>query len=197
MLGNNRVVGSGGTQPSFADALRALVNPSGEFPGGVAGGTWANSSFDDGPAGFTPVVSIILAGTTWQRDSGAGLGDWHFDGIRNFKVVLRALEQRDGADLLNEGFVTTLERQTGQFRGVRCADDCYRREWKFDRWQPPADGRRHRRPNVVQNLVAAINYMLDTAPTEPRSTWCLTFGRRGRLHHPDDFDPDRDRIRPV
>ena len=81
-----------------------------------------------------------------------------------FKVVLRALEQRDGADLLNEGQATTLSgRQAnfGVFADAQTIVTGANGNSTGGNVQQTGAGIGG---NVVQNQAAAINYTLDTAP---------------------------------
>ena len=99
VLMNNGSMGfQGGTAPSFSGAP-SPANPSGIFPtSGIL------------PAGSDSLVTSGLRNTL----NAPALGT--FTGILTdpqFRVVIKALEQRDGADLLSESSVTTLSgRQT-------------------------------------------------------------------------------------
>src|SRR5262249_54333449 len=105
-LGNfvlgNKVVGSGGTQPSL-NGTPTTANPQGFFPGTSPGTAIA-------PAASDQLITSGLRNTL----NAPALGT--LTGILTdpqFRVVIRALEQRDGADLLSEASVTTLSgRQT-------------------------------------------------------------------------------------
>jgi general secretion pathway protein D len=106
-LGNivmgNKVIGSAGTAPSYA-GQPSQGNPEGTFPGSALAGTAIPPASSDGllTSGLRNNVNAPAIGT--------------LTGILTdpqFRVVLRALQQRDGTDLLNEATVTTLSgRQT-------------------------------------------------------------------------------------
>jgi len=102
LLANNKVVASGGTAPSFAGAP-STANPQGFFPGTSPGTTIAPAASDQ----------LLTAGL---RNTINGPAIATITGILTdpqFRVVIRALQQRDGADLLSEASVTTLSgRQT-------------------------------------------------------------------------------------
>jgi general secretion pathway protein D len=95
---NNNISASGGSQPSLSDGK------GGVFPGNQAAGTSIASSTSDGMAtgGLRNQLNAPTLGT--------------FTGILTdpqFRLVINALDQRDGTDLLNEAEVTTLSgRQT-------------------------------------------------------------------------------------
>jgi general secretion pathway protein D len=79
-----------------------------------------------------------------------------------FRVVLHALEQRDGADLLNEGEVTTLSGRQANFTDVDVVTIVT---------GAPANGQGGNTTpaaglggTTVQNTAPAINYTLDTEP---------------------------------
>jgi general secretion pathway protein D len=103
-LMNNKAMGvQGGTAPSFQGSP-SPANPEGTFPGSVLGGTTLTPSGTDQllTGGLRNVLNTPAVAT--------------FSGILTdpqFRVVIRALEQREGADLLSESEVTTLSgRQT-------------------------------------------------------------------------------------
>ena len=81
-----------------------------------------------------------------------------------FKVVLRALEQRDGADLLNEGEVTTLSGRQANFQVVDVQTIVTGANGNSTGGNVQQTGTGIGGGNVVQNQAAAINYTLDTAP---------------------------------
>src|SRR5262249_43671729 len=113
VLMNNNALGlQGGTAPTFQGQPSA-GNPSGQFPGNAAAGTalvplatdqllssGLRNSFT--PPGSSSPVNVPTVAT--------------LTGILTdpqFRVVLHAMEQRTGVDLLNEASVTTLSgRQT-------------------------------------------------------------------------------------
>jgi general secretion pathway protein D len=99
VLANNGSIGlQGGTAPSFSGAPSS-ANPSGIFP---------NPAIP--PAGSDTLVTSGLRNAINAPAVGT------ITGILTdpqFRVVIRAMEQRDGVDLLNESSVTTLSgRQT-------------------------------------------------------------------------------------
>jgi type II secretory pathway component GspD/PulD (secretin)/tetratricopeptide (TPR) repeat protein len=103
LMGNGNVVGSAGTAPSFA-GRPSTANPEGTFPGSALAGTATPPAASDG---------VLTSGLRNNLNAPA-IGT--LTGILTdpqFRMVLRALQQRDGTDLLNEASVTTLSgRQT-------------------------------------------------------------------------------------
>jgi Flp pilus assembly secretin CpaC/tetratricopeptide (TPR) repeat protein len=109
-VGGGRMAISGGTQPSFNDGK------GGTFPGVVT----------TDPAG-NPIDTTFHPNATDQKITG-GLRNnlnapalFSLTGILTdpqFRVVLHALEQRDGADVLSEGQVTTLSGRQAQIQTV-------------------------------------------------------------------------------
>jgi len=106
---NNSTVGSGGTQPTFQGSP-SKANPEGNFPGSFLGNTFLAPLPSDGKV-TTGVRNQVGFRNALDTPTLAT-----FTGILTdpqFRVVLRALEQRDGVDLLNQSSVTTLSgRQT-------------------------------------------------------------------------------------
>jgi general secretion pathway protein D len=105
-------VGSGGTQPSLTGNSTGL-NPSGNFPGQPA--TTLSPSTLIPSAGSDGLISSGLRNTI----NAPALGS--LTGILTdpqFKMVLRALQQRDGVDELTDGEVTTLSGRQTQFQAV-------------------------------------------------------------------------------
>lgn len=105
-LGNivigGKAVASGGTQPTL-NGTPSTANPQGFFPGTSPGTTIA-------PSGSDQLVTSGLRNTL-NAPAIATLTGILTD--PQFRVVMHALEQRDGADLLSESSVTTLSgRQT-------------------------------------------------------------------------------------
>jgi type II secretory pathway component GspD/PulD (secretin)/tetratricopeptide (TPR) repeat protein len=103
LMGNGAVVGSGGTQPTLTGAPSA-ANPGSFFPTG----SYTAPSASDGN-----ITSGVRA-TANNLPTLPALAS--FTGILTdpqFKVVISALQQRDGVDFLSESQVTTLSgRQT-------------------------------------------------------------------------------------
>jgi len=109
LIGNGNIVGSGGTQPSL-QGQPSPANPLGFFPGTSAGLVTAPSSTDQ----------QITSGLGYLDDATApALAS--ITGILTdpqFKVVIRALEQRQGVDLLSAPEVTTLSGRQAQVQIV-------------------------------------------------------------------------------
>jgi general secretion pathway protein D len=92
----------GGTAPSYNGAP-SPANPQGFFPGTAPGTTIPPSASDQ----------LLTAGLRNQLNAPALATMTGILTDPQFRVVIRALEQRDGADLLSESSVTTLSgRQT-------------------------------------------------------------------------------------
>jgi general secretion pathway protein D len=104
-MGGGKVVGSGGSSPSLNVPVSA-ANPLGAFPGNTA------ASLIPGLAGD----QLITGGL---RNSGPALAT--ITGILtdpNFRVVIRALEQRNGTEMLAEPEVTTISGRQTQMRAT-------------------------------------------------------------------------------
>ncbi len=99
---------SGGTQPSFT-GVPTLANPEATFPGSVAAGTAIAPAASDGKltSGLRNVDSAQSAIPTVASLTGI-LTD------PQFKLVIKAMEQRDGVDLLSAPKVTTLSGRQAQ-----------------------------------------------------------------------------------
>jgi general secretion pathway protein D len=113
LMGNGKLGAQGGTAPTYG-GQSSLANPEGTFPGSVQNGTAIGSSSSD-----QLLTSGLRNGGANNISSIPALGT--ISGILTdpqFRVVLRALEQRDGADLLNEGQVTTLSGRQAQIQVV-------------------------------------------------------------------------------
>jgi general secretion pathway protein D len=105
MMGGNSVIGSGGTTPSF-NGQPTTANPLGFFPGTSQGNTIASAASDQ----------IITAGLRNTANAPA-LGA--ITGILTdpqFRVVVSALEQRDGTELLSAPDVTTVSGRQAQIQ---------------------------------------------------------------------------------
>ena len=113
LMSGGAIGAEGGTAPTYGGQSTA-ANPEGTFPGSVANGTSILPSASDGflTSGLRNGAGSIAAAPAIATLSGI-LTD------PQFRVVLHALEQRDGADLLNEGQVTTLSGRQAQ---VQVAD---------------------------------------------------------------------------
>ena len=115
LMGNGAVSASGGTQPSLNGAN------GGTFPGSL---TTIPTSIQN--AGGVNDTTIPASGSDGFLTSGLrntvnapALGT--FTGILTdpqFRVVIRALEQRDGADVLNDAQITTLSGRQAQIQAV-------------------------------------------------------------------------------
>ena len=98
LMNNGSMAMSGGTQPTFTGAPSA-GNPSGFFPTGTA----TTAAASDG------LLTSGLRQTANNLPTAPALAS--FTGILTdpqFKVVIHALQQRDGVDMLSEAEVTTL-----------------------------------------------------------------------------------------
>ena len=96
----------GGTAPSFQGASSA-ANPSGVFPGNAAAGTTLPPSQDDGflTKGLRNPASSLFTMTGILTDP-------------QFRVVLHALDQRDGSDVLAAPEVTTISGRQAQIKAT-------------------------------------------------------------------------------
>jgi len=107
LMGGGRLGLSGGSSPSYT-GQPSLANPGSEnLPGGVFPGTSLAGAA--APGANDQLVTSGLRNTT--ADSGKIPEVFSLTGILTdpqFKVVIRALEQRDGVDLLSAPKVTTL-----------------------------------------------------------------------------------------
>ena len=108
LMGNGNVVGSAGTQPTLTGAPTA-ANPSGYFPTGPV----------------TPPAATDGELTAGVRNSANNLPTLpalaSFTGILTdpqFKVVISALQQKDGVDFLSESQLTTLSGRQAEFMDV-------------------------------------------------------------------------------
>ena len=117
MFFGNNVVGSAGTQPSFT-GNPSTANPEGTFPGSTLAGT-----------AIAPAATDALLSGSLRNVVGGGQGSSPRDvpalatisGILTdpqFRVVLKALEQRSGVDLLNAPEVLTPSGRQAQIQVV-------------------------------------------------------------------------------
>jgi type II secretory pathway component GspD/PulD (secretin) len=103
IMGNGKVIGAAGTAPSFT-GQPSRANPEGTFPGSVANGTAIAPSASD---------QILTSGLRNNLNAPAIASLTGILTDPQFRVVMHALQQRDGVDLLNEASVTTMSgRQT-------------------------------------------------------------------------------------
>ena len=102
LMGNQAMAVSGGTAPSYNGASTP-ANPNGFFPGTSLANVIAPASSDQ----------LLTAGNRNALNAPAVATLTGILTDPQFRVVLHMLQQRDGADLLNEASVTTLSgRQT-------------------------------------------------------------------------------------
>lgn len=152
MMGGGRIAGSAGTQPSFTGSP-STANPEGTFPGSVLSGTATGSSVSDG---------LLTGGLRNQLNAPALASLTGILTDPQFKMVIHALEQRDGSDLLNEGQVTTLSGRQAQFqvadiRTIVSGNDTGSQGGGV---QSTAAGN----GQVIQNSPVTINYDTETQP---------------------------------
>lgn len=103
LLNHGTIGAQGGTAPGFNGAPTA-ANPSGAFPTAGAGPSTSDQLLTSGLRNTINAPAIAtLSGILTDPQ---------------FRVVLRALEQRDGADLLNEASVTTVSGRQTQIQVV-------------------------------------------------------------------------------
>src|SRR6266568_8764421 len=108
LMNNNSIGLIGGTAPSY-NGKSTTANPEGTFPGSASAGTTTAASSSD---------SLLTSGLRNLANAPA-LGT--ISGILTdpqFRVVIKALEQRDGVDLLSESSVTTLSGRQTQIKVV-------------------------------------------------------------------------------
>ena len=114
---NHNAMGlSGGTAPSYS-GQSTTANPLGIFPGTVTSGSATQLPVD---TTIPPSASDGLI-TSGLRNTINAPALATFSGILTdpqFRVVVHALEQRDGVDLLNESSVTTLSGRQTQIQVV-------------------------------------------------------------------------------
>lgn len=109
VMGNKSAL-SGGTQPSY-NGSPSTANPNGFFPGTSAGNAIPSS----------PTDQLLTGGlrNTFGTDAANIPALGSFTGILTdpqFRVVMRAVEQRDGIELLNEGQITTVSGRQAQIQ---------------------------------------------------------------------------------
>ncbi len=121
LAGNGKLGLSGGTAPSYGSpsGSGSSANPSGVFPGPY-------STDPLNPGVFTPSAGTIPSSagdnllTGGLRNSAPALGT--LTGILTdpqFRVVIRALEQRQGVNVMAAPKVTTLSARQAQIKAVR------------------------------------------------------------------------------
>jgi general secretion pathway protein D len=157
-MGNNKMGWQGGSAPSYAGSP-STANPEGTFPGSFLNGTSIPASASDG------LLSSSLR-NTFGRDNTSIPALATFSGILTdpqFRVVLKAIEQRDGIDLLNEGQVTTLsgrqaQIQVSEVKTIVTGIDNQQGNQGAAAAAPPAGG------GVVQQAAAATFVQPTTSP---------------------------------
>ena len=113
LMNNGNVVGAAGTTPSLVGKSTS-ANPEGVFPGSSAFGTATPVTGSDGL-----LTSGLRNGLQPNLPDSPALAS--ITGILTdpqFKVVIRAMEQRNGADLLNAPEVTTPSGRQAQIQIV-------------------------------------------------------------------------------
>jgi hypothetical protein len=106
LMNNGAIGGQGGTAPSFQGSPSA-ANPEGSFPGSVLGGTAV------GPAQTDQLLTGGLRNPSTSLFTLTGiLTD------PQFRVVLKALEQREGTDVLSSTEVTTISGRQTQMKAT-------------------------------------------------------------------------------
>jgi tetratricopeptide (TPR) repeat protein len=106
LMNNGSIGGQGGTAPSYQGSPSA-ANPSGVFPGSLLGGTTISPADTD---------QILTGGL---RNSAPSL--FTLTGILTdpqFRVVIKALEQRTGTDVLSSTEVTTISGRQTQMKAT-------------------------------------------------------------------------------
>jgi general secretion pathway protein D len=116
LMGGNNLGAQAGTAPSFAGAP-TFANPGGTFPGTIiqdaAGNVLANTTIPPSSS------DALLTGGLRNIANAPALGT--LTGILTdpqFRVVVRAMEQRDGVDLLNAPEVMTPSGRQAQIQVV-------------------------------------------------------------------------------
>jgi len=111
MMRNGGLGLSGGTAPSFNGGRSSTGNPEGTFPGSDIAGTSIPVGNSDGK------VTTGLRNVDGNQSAIPTLAT--FSGILTdpqFRLVIRAMEQRDGVDLLSAPKVTTLSGRQAQIK---------------------------------------------------------------------------------
>jgi general secretion pathway protein D len=106
MMNGNAIAASAGSQPSYA-GRPSVGNPAGTFPGSLAGGTTIPPSFTDGllTSGLrNPLNAPALASVTGILTDP------------QFRMVVTALQQHSGTDIMTAPEVTTLSGRQAQIQ---------------------------------------------------------------------------------
>ncbi len=105
LMGNGKMIGSAGTQPTL-NGQPSTANPQGFFPGTSLANTYPSS----------PADQLLTSGLGNPLNAPALAT---FTGILTdpqFRVVIRALDQREGVDLLSAPEVTTVSGRQAQIQ---------------------------------------------------------------------------------
>ena len=121
LMGNGKMGLSGGSAPSYGSpgSSGSAANPSGVFPGPYSTDPLNPGSFTPS-AGTTPSSAGDNLLTGGLRNGAPALGT--LTGILTdpqFRVVIRALEQRQGVNVMAAPKVTTLSARQAQIKAVR------------------------------------------------------------------------------
>src|SRR5439155_42173 len=117
LMGNGAMGVQGGTAPSF-NGRPSTANPEGTFPGSFINGTALPSAASD------QLITSGLRNQIGVRNPVLTPTLATFSGILTdpqFRVILHAIETRDGVDLLNESIVTTVSGRQCQMSAVDLA----------------------------------------------------------------------------
>ncbi|HWY78615.1 MAG TPA: hypothetical protein VN281_23575, partial [Verrucomicrobiae bacterium] len=116
LMGGGRIAASGGTQPSF-NGQSTTANPAGIFPGTVTGGSalvpGVNTSI--APAGTD---GLLTSGLRNNLNAPALASITGVLTDPQFRMVVHALEQRDGVDLMTAPEITTESGRQAQMQAV-------------------------------------------------------------------------------
>jgi len=158
LMGGKNVVASGGSQPSFTGNPSLPANSGGSFPGDPNFGTTIAPSTSD---------TLLTGGLRNSINNVNVPAVATVTGILTdpqFRVVLHALEQRDGADLLNQGEVTTLSGRQASFQVADIQTIVTGAPANSTGATATPAGTGGLGGNVIQNQGASINYTLQSSP---------------------------------
>ena len=114
-MNGGTIVGSAGTAPSLY-GKPSTANPGGVFPGNLPAGTTIPPSGSDGLLTSGLRNSISAGGNTFNNPAVASVTGILTD--PQFRVVIHALEQRSGVDLINAPELTTPSGRQAQIQVV-------------------------------------------------------------------------------
>ena len=163
LMNNGNMALSGGTAPSYTGAP-TTANPQGFFPGTSSATTQASSSSDQ-------LLTSGLRNTFGNGQTAAtipALGT--LTGILTdpqFRVVIRALEQRDGVDLLTESSVTTLSGRQTEIQVVDLQTIVTGNQTSSTGANNSTTGTTGVGGTVIQNTSPTINYTATLIPLGP------------------------------